>query len=111
VILQEQTSGAVMVLRPEGPLASNDADQLKARALELLQDSLGRYVIDASAIAYVDSRGLEVLVEINDEMYQTGHALKICGVNETVRQAMELTAISEAFEFFADVPDAVRSFL
>ncbi len=111
MMLQEQLSGAVTVLRPEGPLAGDDAVGLKTRALELMTDARGRYVIDTSAVPYVDSRGLEVLVEVNEAMFETGHVLKLCGTNETVRQAMELTDLAETFEFFADVPNAVRSFL
>jgi anti-sigma B factor antagonist len=109
--LEEQLHGAVTVVRPEGPLIGADADQFKQRCLELVQDSLGRCVIDASSVSYVDSRGLEVLVDINDRMFQTGQALRLCGANDTVRQAMELTGLSPAFEYFVDVPDAVRSFL
>ena len=109
--LEEQLHGAITVLRPEGPLVGDDADQFKQRAMEVVQNTLGRCVIDASGVPYVDSRGLEVLVDINDRMFQTGQALRLCGESDTVRQAMELTGLSPAFEYFADVPDAVRSFL
>jgi len=109
--LEEQLHGAVTVVRPEGPLIGDDAEHFKQRCLAVVQDSLGRCVIDASGVTYVDSRGLEVLVDINDRMFQTGQALRLCGANETVRLAMELTGLSPAFEYFVDVPDAVRSFL
>lgn len=111
MLLQEQQNGAVVVLKPDGPLVAEDADQFKQRALDLLHRSLGRYVVDASDIPYVDSRGLEALLEVNDKMFQTGHALKIASVTDTVRQVLELTNLSRAFEHFADVNAAVRSFL
>jgi len=97
--------------RTIGKRFGTDAEQFKQRCLEVVQDSLGRCVIDASGLSYVDSRGLEVLVDINDRMFQTGQALRLCGANDTVRQAMELTGLSPAFEYFVDVSDAVRSFL
>jgi len=101
----------VAVLRPEGPLTGDDAEQFKRDALEVLQTAMGRVPVDTALVPYVDSRGLEVLVEINEQMAQTGHALKLCTVSETVRQAMELTNVAPSFEYFADVSDAVRSFL
>ena len=69
--LEEQLHGAVTVVRPEGPLIGDDAEHFKQRCLAVVQDSLGRCVIDASGVTYVDSRGLEVLVDINDRMFQT----------------------------------------
>ena len=103
--------GAVTVLRPEGPLKGTAADEFQGRAAEVLKGSLGRCVVDASAIQFVDSRGLEVLAGLNDAMNQTGHALRLCGANETLRQVLELTDLAPQFEQYADVNAAVRSFL
>lgn len=109
--IAEQECGAVRVLKPDGPLIAKGADDLKARINGLLEGSLGRCVVDASAIQYADSRGLEVLVEANEQIARTGHPLKLCGVNETLRQVLELTGLAAQFEFFADANSAVRSFL
>jgi len=111
VKIAEQACGAVRVLRPEGPLTGKDADELKGRISRLLEDSLGRCVVDASAIQFADSRGLEVLVEANEQIARTGQPLKLSGVNETLRQVLELTGLAPQFEIFADVNAAVRSFL
>jgi anti-anti-sigma factor len=109
--IKEQQCGAVTVLRPEGPLKGEDADAFRRQVIERHAATLGRCVVDASAMQYVDSQGLEALVEANDEVAQTGQALKLCGVNETVRQVLELTQLASRFEHFADVNAAVRSFL
>ncbi len=109
--IAEQDYGAVRVLKPMGPLTRDGADDLKQRIRALLESGLARCVVDASAVPYADSRGLEVLVEANEEMARTGHPLKLCGTGETLRQALELTGLAPQFEFFADVGAAVRSFL
>jgi anti-sigma B factor antagonist len=107
----EQISGAVRVLKPRGPLAEGDAEGFKTRALSVHAASLGRFVVDAAAIPFIDSRGLEVLVELTEELGQSGHALKLCGCNETIREVLQLTDLSSMFEHYADVNTAVRSFL
>jgi anti-anti-sigma factor len=109
--LREQKCGAVHVLRPEGPLKGEDAQSFRDRLIQLINSSLGRCVVDASAVPFVDSQGLEALVEAGDELSGTGQPLKLCGLNETVRQALELTELAPRFELFADVNTAVRSFL
>ena len=109
--LQQHRHGAVTVLVPRGPLAGADAEELKGRLLEALKESRGRIVLDAAGVPMVDSRGLEVLAEVNAEMATTGQTLKLCGANETLRQVLELTELASLFEHFEDANAAVRSFL
>jgi anti-anti-sigma factor len=111
MVITEQTVGAVHVLRPDGPLKGGDADLFKARILELLGSTLGRCVVDASAIQFVDSKGLEALAEANEAIAPSGHALKLCGAGETLQQVLELTELAPQFEQFPDANAAVRSFL
>lgn len=109
--IAEQVKGAVRVLRPRGPLAQSDAEQFKTRAADVASSCLGRLVVDVSAVPFVDSRGLEVLVELAEELGQSGLALKLCGANETVREVLDLTDLSDLFEHYEDANDAARSFL
>ncbi|HYE01655.1 MAG TPA: STAS domain-containing protein, partial [Phycisphaerales bacterium] len=73
--------------------------------------SRGRLVLDAAAIPFVDSAGLEALVQAAEELAESGQTLKLCGVGETLREVLDLTELSGLFEYFADVGDATRSFL
>ena len=107
----EQTHGAVRVLKPKGPLVAADADQLKRVASEAARNNLGRIVLDTSAVPYLDSRALEVLAELSDELGDSGLTLKLCGTNETVREVLDLTELSSLFEHYEEVNAAVRSFL
>jgi anti-anti-sigma factor len=111
MVMKEQNIGAVHVLRPEGPLKGAEAEQFRLRLVDLVTATMGRCVVDASAVQFVDSKGLEALVDANDEMAQTGQSLKLCGANDTVRQVLELTDLASRFEYYADANAAVRSFL
>ncbi len=107
----EQSQGAVMVLKPQGPLVQADSEQFRNRFMEMLGRSLGRVVIDTSAIPFLDSAGLETLADLAEEMADGGQSLKLCGTTETVREILELTDLSLQFEHFDDLQTAVRSFL
>lgn len=107
----EQRQGAVTVIKPQGPLCQADADQFRKRAGELIARSFGRFVLDASAVAYVDSKGLEALLEVTEMLGQSGQALKMCAANETLREVLDLTDLASIFEPYEDVTAAVRSFL
>lgn len=109
--IQQQRQGAVTVLKLEGALTCNDAADFKSRLLKAQRESLGRLVLDASAMPLVDSKGLEAMVEVTQVMEQSGKALKLCAANETLREVLELTGLAGLFEHFEDVNAAVRSFL
>lgn len=109
--LEEQSIGAVTVLRPIGPVASaEDAQQFQSQSVRLVRSSLGRFVLDASEMSYVDSTGLEALVDIADQLNTFGHALKISGMSETLSETIRVTQTAESFEPFEQVQDAVRSY-
>ena len=109
--IQEQQHGAVTVLKPQGPLIQADAEQFKMAFSAAVGQSLGRLVVDVSAVPFVDSRGLEVLVEANSYLAQSGQAMRLCGANETLREVLDLTGLTSLFEFFTDAHSAARSFL
>lgn len=109
--IQEQTQGAVTVLKPDGPLVDRPAEEFKLRLMEALNATMGRFVVDMSAVPYVDSRGLESLLDVTEQLGEGGQALKLCGVSKTVREVLELTELVSLFEHFEDVNAAVRSFL
>ena len=109
--IQETKQGAVTVLKPEGPLTGDDATELRTVAMKALESNLGRFVIDMSAIAFVDSGGLEALVDVTEELQKSGQMLKLCSTNKTLREVFTLTGISPLFEHFDDINSGVRSFL
>ena len=96
---------------PEGPLTRENSERIKGELLADLRGSLGRFVLDASEMAFIDSRGLEVLCEVAQEMSNVGLTLKLCAVNETVREILELTELGPLFEYYKDANAAARSFL
>lgn len=109
--LEVRQVGAVRVVRPAGPITRDEADQVKTALLEAVRTHLGRVVLDASAVAYVDSKALESLVEVTEVLAASGRALKLCSLNETLQEVIELTGLAPQFEQFEDANTAARSFL
>ena len=108
--IHEQTQGAVTVLGPDGALSQDDADQFKNKLTEALAESSGRVVVDLAKVPFVDSRGLEALVDANEALAVGGRALKLCAINETIREVLDLTGLATRFDHFDDMTSALRSF-
>ena len=109
--ITDQRQGAVTVIRPSGPLTADVAPMLRQHVQRELAANLGRIVVDMSEIPYVDSAGLETLLELTEEMGDSAQVLKLCGANKTVREVLTLTDLTPQFDHFEDVTTAVRSFL
>lgn len=108
--IQQQHQGAIAVLKLQGALIQSDAEDFKKHLEEAATKNLGRVVVDLSAVPFIDGRGLEVLVESTEALANTGRALKLCGANPTVREALRLTELTPIFELFEDTGSGIRSF-
>jgi len=109
--IREQRHGAVTVVKPIGPLIQGDAQVFLQRFNAAVARSLGRVVLDATAMPFVDSHGLEALVDAAEQLDEGGQGLRLCGASETLREVLELTELASLFEYYQDVQDATRSFL
>jgi len=111
VRIETDQHGAVAVLSPDGPLIGEDAEQVRERVRETFQETMGRFVVDLTRVPFVDSTGLETLVDAGETIADIGMVLKLAGANETLREVFDLTGVKSSFEQYEDVPTAVRSFL
>ena len=109
--LSETQHGAVLVLRPEGPLVQEYSEALRGRALAAAGPMLGRLAVDMAEAKYVDSAGLEAMLDIAEHLAGCGQTLRLAGTAETVREVLEITGLSQQFEYYDDTTAAVRSFL
>lgn len=107
--IEEQRHGEVTVLRPQGPIIGTEVDQLAGRIAKVLDGNCRAMVLDASTVTFVDSRGLEALVDATEELIRHGQVLKLAGVNDTLKEVLELTELESLFEQYDDADAAVRS--
>lgn len=109
--IQETRHGAVRVVQPKGPLIEQDAALFKQRLSRAIDEALGRVAVDMSAVPYVDSDGLEALLDVAESMEDAGQTCKLCGSNPTIREVFDLTGLTGMFEHFEDTASAARSYL
>jgi anti-anti-sigma factor len=108
--IEDQKQGAVAVVRPVGPLTGESAGELRHYLLELHSRSLGRFVLDAGGVSFVDSGGLEALLDVSEQLIRSGRILRMFAANETLLEVLALTGIASSFEHYDDMNAALRSF-
>ena len=81
----------------EGRLDTTTAPQLEAELKESLQ-GITTLVIDMSALQYISSAGLRVLLSAQKVMNKQGE-MKVAGASETIMEIFEVTGFNDIFNF------------
>jgi anti-anti-sigma factor len=116
VRIPAQTHGRVTLLAPQGPLVGDELPDFR-RAVESAAAARGGHVVvDLNQVPYLDSAGLELLLELcgaqaaGPASSRSGRARpKLAALSETCRDALELTDVLPQLEVFDTVENALRS--
>jgi anti-sigma B factor antagonist len=87
---------------------SVNAAAVKAEALARLGEATD-VVVDLSAVEFIDSAGVGVLVALFKNARLRGGRARFCGLTPGVRGVLEIIRLDQIFEIFDDVEAAVRS--
>lgn len=103
-------SGAVKVVRLEGgdALETGCVAEVKRAVLDALEGPEDA-VLDLSAVEFMDSAGIGVLVSVFKAQRQRGRRLVFAGVCGAVAAVLELLKLDRIFPCLPDVDSAVRA--
>lgn len=107
--IEQMDHGSVRVLLPFGPITEDEVASLRHTVENCPRGQ--RFVLSLREVPYLDSRGIELMVDLADEMVRGGSRLRLAEVNETCREIFELTDVIAEFDIYDTIDDAVRSFL
>jgi phosphoserine phosphatase RsbU/P len=95
-------------------LAGNLDSNTSPRAQQALDGILGsgvqKVVVDFTALDYISSAGLRVLLGTAKRLSGAGGALHLFGLNETVREVFDISGFSTILAVFATEADALKGF-
>ena len=84
-----------VALKGEVDVSSSVA--LAAHLDQLLASGATRVVLDASAVSFIDSTGLRVLVEVASRLEIVGGALVVDPMSASVRRVLEITGLLDRY--------------
>jgi anti-anti-sigma factor len=109
VKIDSSQHGRVMTIKPHGLLAGSDVDSLDAELARVLIDEPTDVILDISAILFVDSHGLEVLLNAAERLVQNGKTMKLAGPNRNLEEVLTLTELAPLFRIFPSHEAALES--
>jgi anti-anti-sigma factor len=81
------------LLRLEGELDPHTAPLLKREIDRLVAEGAKRVVLDMSALQFIDSSGLRVVISAHRELADDGGQLTLRSPSETARRLLEITGL------------------
>jgi anti-anti-sigma factor len=106
--VQTQNHGNVTVLALHGPLVTDELADVR-RALKPASGDLRHPIIDMTDVPYLDSSGIELLLEFCGVHLSPHQRPKMAALSETCREALELTDALPRLDVFDTVENAMRS--
>jgi anti-anti-sigma factor len=76
----------------------------------LISDGVTRMVVDFTAVGFVSSAGLRVLLTVAKSLNATDGGLRIYGLNATVTQVFELTGFDNILNVTRSEEEALESY-
>jgi anti-anti-sigma factor len=64
-----------------------------------------------SGIGFIDSQGLEQLLWARDYCNQNKRGFRLAGLDENCKRIMEITRLENEFDHYAELTEAVKSFI
>lgn len=107
--LSKYRSGAAHVIRPGEAIVKEDVDELRFAFAETDTDGGSQIVLDLSEVPFIDSAGLELLLELHEACRDSGGNLKLGSPTEICREIFRLTDLKTQFNMCDTVEEATRS--
>jgi anti-sigma B factor antagonist len=98
----ESRVGQTSVLALSGPLNSTTAPALSERGIGLCDIGVRTVLIDLDQVPYLSSAGFRAFVAIHKRADQTGIGMALCGLNEMLRDLLEVSGLQDVFETYPD---------
>jgi anti-sigma B factor antagonist len=100
--ISTRTQGDVTLIAFDGNLDTNTSPAAQEAFDDILQAGGKKIAIDFSALDYVSSAGLRVLLATAKRLTGSGGVLHLFGLNETVEEVFEMSGFNTIFKVFPD---------
>ena len=107
-IAEEKQSG-VVVLKPQGRIDAVESPELEELVQGVIDRGDARLVMDLSAVPYISSRGLRVVLLGAKQAVAAGGTLAVCSPQVFVRKVFQSIGFQEIIDVFNTVGEAVDS--
>ena len=109
--IKKQDYNDVTVVELQGELDGDVIETFKNNIVDIISKNKEKIVLDMSGVVFIDSLGLEQLLWIRDYCDQNRRELRLAGFDENCMRILEITRLENEFDHYAELTEAVKSFV
>jgi anti-sigma B factor antagonist len=109
--LKVQDYNGVTVVELQGELDGDFAELFQNTITNIIAEGKTGIVLDMSGVGFIDSQGLEQLLWVRDYCSQSKCELRLAGLDENCAKILEVTRLENEFDHYAELAEAVKSFV
>lgn len=110
ILVNIQDDIAIMSLKNETKLNVSNAQDVKAKLNELLDQEIRKIIFDFSGILFIDSSGFAVIISFFNKAKEKKYQFKFCNVTAEVNELLEVTKLNTILEVYNSVEDCGNAF-
>ena len=99
----------VSVISITGELSADATEGFRKQIGERLDRKVRFFVIDLQQTTFLDSKGLESLVWVQEQCDERLGQVRLCNPDDTCKKILQVTRLDGRFDVFADVTEAVKT--
>jgi anti-sigma B factor antagonist len=88
----------------------SDSQQIEWELAELLKGNQKKVIFDLTAVTFLDSTGIGILVMCHAKLKKAGGALRIAGARGMVEAMLDLTSVNKIVHFYPTADEAAQGF-
>ena len=74
-----------------------------------LADHVADFILDLAEVTFVDSAGLEYLLDLQDRLAGNHGQITLTNLSENVAKVLEITRLDKAFSIVGDTMEAIKA--
>ncbi len=107
--LKHENYDEITVMTLSGELNADELQPFRRLVDQQLADKARDFVLDVQEMEFIDSRGLETLLWLQEQADHRLGQVRLVGPNETVRKILEITRLEHHFDSHDDLDSALKS--
>lgn len=107
-ITENRRDGAV-VIGLRGRVHGGNADTFEERLVGLIEGGEHRLALDCTGFDYVSSAGVRAMIVVAKKLKDAGGKIALFGVNQNVRDVLDITGLLDIFPMYEDEDAAVKA--
>ena len=108
--IEVHSSNNIKVLSLQGNMNANTAELAEVKLHQLIMGGNQKLIVDLSKLNYISSAGLRVFLSANKMIKKKGGDIRICGLNNTVKEVFDISGFHMIFSIYDDEEAALEQF-